>query len=270
MIDTLNQVLAHMATTQFWMAFFIGLAIATVIGLIPGIGATIMMAIAFPIVLLTFEEPAVGVVMLAVITGTGNTFDSIPAQLMGVTSGGTQVSYLEGHQLARKGKAAYSLGAVYAVSAIGGLVGAFVLLLVLELAEPLIILMNYPEITTMSLFGLAMVSVLSKGALSKGLASASIGLLLGTVGLQGFTNTERFTFGDYDLRSGLPLVAVIAGIMAIPDMLDLAASRKPVAPPDAVMSNREVFRGFREGLRNWKLAVRHSLLGVSLDRKSVV
>ena len=264
MLDILNHTLAHMATTDYWVAFGLGLAIATAIGIIPGIGATVTMAIAFPIIVLTFKEPAIGVVMLAVITGTGNTLDSLPAQLMGITTGGTQVSFLEGHQLARKGLAAYSLGAVYAVSAIGGLVGAFVLLAVMQVAAPLIMMMSYPEIAVMSLFGLSMIAVLSKGAMLKGLASAALGLLLGTVGLQMFTNTDRFTFGFYDLRGGLPLVALVVGLMAVPEMLDLAASRKPVAPPDAVLTNREVFRGFVEGLRNWKLAVRHSILGVLL------
>ena len=264
MLDTLGAVFGHMATPEYWIAFSIGLAIATVLGLIPGLGATVMMAIAFPIVILTFEEPAIGVVMLAVITGTGNTFDSIPAQLMGITTGGTQVSFLEGHQLARKGLAAYSLGAVYAVSAIGGIVGAAALLIVMQVAEPLILSLSFSELAVLSLFGLSMVAVLSKGAMLKGLASATIGVFLGTVGLQTFTNTERFIFGQYDLRSGLPLVAVVAGVMAIPEMLDLAASRKPVAPPDAVVSNREVFRGFREGLRNWRLAIKHSVLGVLL------
>jgi TctA family transporter len=219
-----------MATADYWIAFAIGLAIATALGLIPGIGATVTMAIAFPIIVLTFEEPAIGIVMLAVITGTGNTLDSIPAQLMGITSGGTQVSFLEGHQLARKGLAAYSLGAVYAVSAIGGIVGALALLVVMQVAGPLIILMNYPEMAVLSLFGLSMIAVLSKGAMLKGLASAALGVMLGTIGLQAFTNTDRFTFGIYDLRGGLPLVALVVGLMAIPEMLDLAASRKPVAP----------------------------------------
>jgi putative tricarboxylic transport membrane protein len=264
MIEILNQTLMHMATTDYWVAFLIGLALATVIGIIPGIGATVTMAIAFPIVMLTFKEPAVGVVMLAVITGTGNTLDSLPAQLMGITTGGTQVSFLEGHQLARKGLAAYSLGAVYAVSAIGGIVGAFFLLLVMQMIGPLVMMMSYPEIAVMSLFGLSMIAMLSKGAMLKGLSTAAVGVILGTVGLQVFTNTSRFTFDMYELRSGIPLVALVVGLMAVPEMLDLAASRKPVAPDNAVVTNREVFRGFREGLRNWKLAVRHSIFGVVL------
>lgn len=264
MIETLLEVLGHMSTGSYWIAFGVGLFIATILGFIPGLGATVMMAIAFPIVVLSISEPAIGIVALAVITGTGNTFDSLPAQLMGVSTGSSQVAFLEGHQLTRKGLGAYSLGAVYAVSAIGGLVGAAALFLVMQILGPFILMMSFSEIAVISLFGLSMVSVLSKGAMLKGLSSAAFGVILGTVGFQTFSGTERFIFGLYDMRPGLPLVATIAGIMAIPEMLDLAATKKPIAPDDAVVSTKEVLRGFREGLRRWKMAIRHSILGVLL------
>lgn len=264
MLEPLFGALDYMHSMSYWIAFLGGIAIATMVGLLPGVGATVMIAIVLPIVLLSIHEPAIGIVMLACITGTGNTFDSIPAQLMGIVQSGSQVTFLEGHQLTRKGKGAFSLGAVYAVSAIGGLVGAACLLLAIPFLKPLILKMGFAEIAMLALFGIAMVGVLSTGAMVKGLVAGSLGIFLGTIGLQSYTNVERFTFGNYDLRSGLPLVAAIAGFMAIPEMIDLAVSRKPVAPMDADVSRSEVFRGFREGLRRWKIAIRHSVLGVGL------
>lgn len=264
MFDPLTGALSYMESPQFWVAFFAALAIATLLGLIPGVGATVMMAIALPIVVLGIDEPAIGIVMLACITGTGNTFDSIPAQLMGIVHSGTQVTFLEGHQLTRKGKGAFSLGAVYAVSAIGGLVGAVCLLLAIPFLKPFILEMGFAEIAVLALFGIAMVGVLSSGAMVKGLTSGALGIFFGTVGLQAYTAVDRFTFDTYDLRGGLPLVAAVAGFMAIPEMIDLAVSRKPVAPAGQDISRAEVFRGFREGLRRWKIAVRHSVIGVGL------
>lgn len=264
MLEPLIGALDHMHSTSYWIAFFGGIGIAILVGLLPGIGATVMIAIVLPIVLLSIHEPAIGIVMLACITGTGNTFDSIPAQLMGIVQSGSQVTFLEGHQLTRQGKGAYSLGAVYAVSAIGGLVGAACLLLAIPFLKPFILKMGFAEIAVLALFGIAMVGVLSTGAMVKGLVAGALGIFFGTVGLQAYTNVDRFTFGNYDLRSGLPLVAAIAGFMAIPEMIDLAVSRKPVAPMDADVSRKEVFRGFREGLRRWKIAIRHSIIGVGL------
>lgn len=264
MFDVLVSALGHLATLEFWGYFFVALGLATVVGLLPGVGGTMTMAIVLPIIVIGIDDPAIGVLMLAVITGTSNTFDSIPAQLMGIVNAGTQVTFLEGHQLTRKGLGAYSLGAVYAVSAIGGLVGAFCLLLAIPFIKPLILSMSFGEIAMLALFGIMMVAILSRGAAIKGVVSGLLGLLAATVGLQVYTGVERFTFGSFQLKFGLPLVATVLGFMAIPEIIDLAVSRLPVAPKDAVVSTREVFRGFREGLRRWKMAVRHSVIGVAL------
>ncbi len=264
MFESLFSALEYTLKPEFWIAFFIALALATAVGLIPGVGSTLTMAVALPIIIVSVDDPVIGILMLAVITGTSNTFDSIPAQLMGVVSSGTQVTFLEGHKLARKGQGAYSLGAVYAVSAIGGLVGAFCLLLAIPFIRPLVLSMSFGEIAMLALFGIMMVAVLSRGAILKGLASGLLGLLAATVGLQSYSGTERFTFGSFDLKFGLPLVAVAIAFMAIPEIIDLAITRAPVAPKDADVSTAAVFRGFRTGLSKWKLAVRHSLIGVSL------
>lgn len=264
MLEPLTGALSYMDHPAYWIAFFVALGLAGAHGLIPGLGSIVMMSIALPIVLLGVKDPAIGIVMLACIAGSGNTLDTIPAQLMGIVHGSTQVAFLEGHQLARKGKGAYSLGAVYAVSAIGGIVGAICLLIAIPVLKPVILHVGFAEIAMLGIFGIVLVGVLSTGAMVKGLASGALGIFLGTVGLQSYTGIERFTFGSYDLRAGLPLVAVISAAMAVPEMIDLAVSRKPVAPAGADFSRREVFRGFREGLRRWKIAVRHSVFGVVL------
>lgn len=264
MFDALIEAGRHLGEPTYWLTLLIGLAIATAISLIPGVGSTLMLGIALPLVLMGIEEAAIGIVLLATITGTSNTFDSIPAQLMGIVSSGTQVTFLEGHQLARKGKGAYSLGAVYAVSGIGGIVGAMLLLMIIPIIRPFILMVSFGEIAVLALFGILMVAVLSHGAMLKGLAAAFFGILLGTVGTQNNTGIDRFTFGVFDLELGLPLIAAIMGLMALPEMIDLITSRTPVAPANSDVSTKEVFRGFREGLRRWKIAVRHSLFGAAL------
>jgi putative tricarboxylic transport membrane protein len=263
--DLLAPVAQYLSTGEYWLYFFLALGLATAVGIIPGVGSTLVMAIALPIIVLGIEDPVIGILMLAVITGTSNTFDSIPAQLMGVVNSGTQVTFLEGHQLARKGLGAYSLGAVYAVSAIGGVVGAICLLLAIPFIRPVIVNMSNGEIAMLALFGIMMVAVLSRGAVKKGLVSGLLGLLAATVGLQTYSGVNRYTFDNFDLSFyGLPLVATVMGLMALPEIIDLAITGLPVSPKDADVSNREVFRGFREGLRRWRIAVRHSLIGVGI------
>ena len=263
-MDTFLQAGAYLVDPVYWVAVSIAIALAIVVGIVPGVGSLLVMALMIPFVLFKIEDPAIAIVMLATITGVNNTLDSIPAVLVGLPSGATQVTFLEGHQLARRGLGAYTLGAVYAVSAIGGVVGAVILALVIPVIKPFVLSFNYSEIAMMALFGVAMISALSRGAMVKGFAAAMLGILLGTVGIDPLSGASRFTFGQIQLWAGLPVIATVLGIFALPEMIDLSMTRQAVAPEGAQVSVREVFRGFRYGLSRWKVAIRQSTFGVFL------
>ncbi len=262
MFETIMAGLAHLTTWSYWGAVVGGVLVSAAVGLIPGVGTPIVMAIAIPFVVFTIQDPLVGIVFLATIAGVSNTLDSIPAILMGYPGPATQVTFFEGTQLAKRGLAAHTLGAVYAVSAVGGVVGAVVLVLVIPIIRPFILNFSFSEIAAMALFGVAMVSVLSRGAMLKGLAAGLLGILLGTVGTHFGTATERYTFDTLDLVEGLPIIAVTLGIFALPEVLDLCATKQPMAPKDSTISVREVMRGAVDGLKRWRITIRHSLLGV--------
>lgn len=254
----------YLGTLLYWQALIAGTLLAVVHGLLPGIGSVQVMAILLPFIILNVEDPAVALVLLAAITGTGNTLDSLPAVVIGLPSGGTQVTFLEGHQIARRGQAAYAMGAVYAVSGFGGIVGALALAAVIPVIKPFILSIDRSEIAVIAMFGIAMVAVLSRGAMIKGIAAALLGVLVAMVGVDPFTGARRFTFGQVELWEGLPLVAVVTGIFAIPEMIDLTMTRSPVASRGAQLSRSEMFRGAVYGLKQWKETIRQSLFGVFL------
>lgn len=253
--------LSELGTTTYWLALLIAIVIGTLVGFIPGVGATLVTAIMLPSVLLLVEDPAIGIVFLAAVGSLNNTLDSIPAVLVGLPASETQVTYLEGHQLARQGKAAYTLGAVYSVSAMGGLIGAFALALVIPIIKPFILQFSYTEIAMLALFGVAMVALLSQGSMAKGLASGALGLLLGTMGVDPFSGADRFTFGQLQLWEGLPIITAILGFFALPELIDLTMTREAVATEGAVVSRREVFRGALHGIKRWPMVIRQSLFG---------
>lgn len=256
--------LSYLGNGAFWAAFGVAVFMAVFVGLLPGVSATLVMALSISFIVLRVEDPLIGIVMLATLTGVDNTLDSIPAVLLGQPGASTQVTFLEGNQLARKGLAAHTLGAVYAVSAMGGLVGAAVLAVVIPVIKPFILAFSFPEIAAMALFGVAMVAALSSGAMVKGLAAAAFGLLLGTIGIDPISGSHRFTFGSLHLWEGLPLIATTIGLFALPEMVDLTMTKSPVAARGAVVNQREVFRGARYGLSKWPIAIRHGVFGVFL------
>lgn len=261
MLEPIGSALSYLAQPTYWLAMAAALGLAIMAGVIPGVNSFLVMALAIPFIVLNIESPAIGLVMLATITGVDNTLDSIPAILYGQPGAATQVTFLEGHQLARQGKAAHTLGAVYAVSALGGIIGAIALTIAIPVIRPFVLKFGFPEIAAMGLVGVGMVSILSRGAMRKGLIAAGIGMLMATIGKDPFTGTSRLTLGPL---FSLPLVPVALGLFAMPEMIDLTMTRRAVAPAGADVSTARVFEGAREGLRHWRMVIRQSLFGVFL------
>lgn len=260
-MGALLEAVSMLGNPEYWIALLVAMVIGTVVGFIPGVGATLVTAIMLPSVLFLVDEPAIGIVLLAMVGSLNNTLDSIPAVLVGLPSSETQVTYLEGHQLARQGKGAHTLGAVYAVSMMGGVIGAITLALMIPIIKPFILQFSYTEIAMLALFGVAMVALLSKGSMAKGLAAGSLGLLLGTVGVDPFSGADRYTFGQIQLWQGLPVITVILGFFALPELIDLTMTRQAVTSKDAVVSRKEVFRGARYGFSRWRMVIRQSMFG---------
>ena len=268
----LGQALGYLADPAYWIVLFIAVFVAGFTGMVPGASGVIIMAISIPFIVEFFgrnrggpdDMRAIGLVALASMTGVNNTLDSIPAILFGQPSAATQVTFLEGHQLARQGRAAHTLGAVYAVSAMGGIIGATVLALLIPVAKPVILKFSFPEIAAVAFFGIVMVAALSAGAMARGLAAGALGVLLGTVGINPITGDVRYVFDQPNLWEGLPIVVVTIGFFALPEMIDLAIARRPVAPPDSVVNTKEVWRGAKHGFTRWPMVIRQSVFGVIL------
>lgn len=254
--------LSYLGNLGYWGGFIFAILITVPIALIPGISATLVMALTIPFIIISVDDPVIGVAMLATLTGIDNTLDSIPAILLGMPGGATQVTFLEGNQLAQQGYAAHTLGAVYAVSALGGIIGAFMMALLIPLIKPVVLAFGFAEIAAMAMFGVAMVAALSGGAMVKGIFAACFGLLLSTVGPAGVTLDFRYMFGQGWLWDGLPLIATTIGAFALPEIIDLTMTRKPLAPRDANITYGEIFRGARYGLSRWPMTIRQSLFGV--------
>ncbi|MXW29558.1 MAG: tripartite tricarboxylate transporter permease [Chloroflexi bacterium] len=255
-MEAITTALGYLLDPVYWFVLLSVVLLAALASAIPGMNAFLVMALAFPFILFEVDEPAIGLVALATISGVSNTLDSVPAILIGQPSAATQVTFLEGHQLARRGYAAHTLGAVYAVSALGGIVGAALLTIAIPVARPFVLRFGFPEIAATGMVGIAMVIVLSRGAMVRGLISALVGMLLGMIGTMGRLTVDPFV--------SMPLVPFIIGLFALPELVDLMMSRRPVAAEGATFGRSEVLRGVGYGISRWKMTVRQSAFGVFL------
>ncbi len=198
-----------------------GVAWGILCGALPGLGATIGIALLVPF---TFGmDPLIALPMLAGVYAGAMYGGGITAVLLGVpgTSAGAATIY-DGYPLSQKGEANKALTASVSASAFGGVFSALVLLLIAPPLARASLAFGPPEYCLLAVFGLTIIAALSPQSFSKGVIAGLIGLFLGTVGADPITGEMRFTFGAVHLYDGIPLIPLILGLFAFPRCLILA------------------------------------------------
>ncbi|MCU1632103.1 MAG: transporter [Micrococcaceae bacterium] len=196
----------------------LGVVIGMLIGVLPGLGPAATIAILLP---LTYGiEPVTAIIMLSGIfygAQYGGTITSVLLRLPGEAS--SVVTVFDGYALTKQGRAGTALG----VAAIGSFVGGTVAIIGLTFLAPLVagfaLDFGPPEYTALALLGILLVATVSNGGRLKSLIAAAIGLLLATVGRDGFTGESRFTLGSLSLADGLDFVPIAMGIFGLGEIL---------------------------------------------------
>ena len=197
---------------------FVGVALGTVIGVLPGLGPTATIALLLP---LTFAiPPESAIIMLAGIyygSMYGGTITSVLLQLPGEAA--SVVTTFDGYQMAQQGRAGPALG----IAAIGSFIGGTVSVVGLTLFAPLLaafaVRFGPPEYTALTVLGILLVTYLGTKSFAKSLVMACLGLLLASIGQDPVAGTQRFAFGIIDLLKGLDFVAVAMGLFGVGEIL---------------------------------------------------
>jgi putative tricarboxylic transport membrane protein len=197
---------------------FIGVMVGTLIGVLPGIGPIATIAMLLP---LTFHlEPISGLIMLAGIfygAQYGGSTTAILVNLPGETS--SVVTCIDGHQMARQGRA----GAALAVAALGSFfAGCISTALIAGFAPPLARVgqsFGSPEYFSLMVLGLIAAVVLAHGSVVKAVAMIILGLLVGLVGTDGNTGGTRFTFGIRELTDGIDVATLAIGLFGVGEII---------------------------------------------------
>jgi TctA family transporter len=216
---------------------FAGVALGTLIGVLPGIGPLVTIAMLFPI---TFHLPAVpAIIMLAGIfygAQYGGSTTSILVNLPGETA--SAVTCIDGYQMARQGRAGPALATAALASFFAGCVGT----LLIALAGPTLgewaLKFGAAEYTSLMLMALVASAVMTQGDAVKGLAMVVLGLLIGVVGVDVNSGMARYSFGVPELIDGVGFTVVAVGLFAVAEIVVNLESREP----------REVYTGKVTGL----------------------
>lgn len=231
------------------------------VGAIPGLGGIIGLVLLLPFTFGMDTVPAFALLlgMWTVIT----TSDTIASVMLGIPgSAASQATILDGYPLAQKGHAARAFGAAFTVSAFGGVFGALVLAVSLPLVSPIIMSFGSPELFMLGMLGLTMVGALSGTSILKGLAAAMLGLMLGLIGMAETIALPRYTFDSLYLMDELPIIPVVLGLFAIPELLELAVRNVSISRvPKEQAEGGGILDGIRDAFRYWALALRCAFIG---------
>jgi TctA family transporter len=200
----------------FWC--FVGVFLGTLVGVLPGIGPTATMAMLLPITF-TFE-PVTALIMLAGIyygAQYGGSTTAILINLPGETS--SAVTAIDGHEMARRGRAGPALATAAIGSFVAGSVGTLVVALFAPALASIALRFGSAEFFSLVVLGLIASTALARGSTVKALAMIVLGLLLGTVGQDIVTATPRFTLGVRELYSGINFVSVAVGMFGVAEIL---------------------------------------------------
>jgi putative tricarboxylic transport membrane protein len=200
------------------LSCFIGVFIGTLVGVLPGIGPVSAMSLLLPVTLTS--SPAAGIIMMAGIyygSMYGGSTTSILVNIPGEAA--SVVTCLDGHQMAKQGRAGPALGIAALASFIAGTFAIILLMLVAPLLANVAVAFGPADYFSLMVLGLVVLTFLTQGSMTKAMVMACVGAVLGLVGLDSITAQPRLTFDRLEFIDGIGLVPVVMGLFGIAEVL---------------------------------------------------
>uniref|UniRef100_UPI0040474CC4 tripartite tricarboxylate transporter permease n=1 Tax=Orrella sp. TaxID=1921583 RepID=UPI0040474CC4 len=234
---------------------FIGVFLGTFIGVLPGIGPLAAISLLLPI---TYHiEPTAAIVMLAgVYYGAeyGGSTASILLNLPGTAA--NAVTCLDGHPMAKQGRAGVALFMTTIASLCGGMIGVFALILFSPSIVEIGLKFGPAEYFALMILGLISASTLASGSPAKGMAMVVFGLLLGTIGTDINSGVPRFDFGISEMMDGISLVGLAMGLFGISEIVNSITIKR-----DAKITEKITMRSMMPTKQDVKDSIKPMLRG---------
>ena len=200
------------------LACFMGVFVGTAIGVLPGLGPVATMSLLLPITI-KMEPTAAIIIMAGVFYGAmyGGSTTSILLNLPGEAS--SVVTTLDGYQMARQGRAGPALAICAWGSFIAGTLGVLGITLMAPALAEMAVKIGPPELVALLCLSFLLVIQFSGGSRPRAAASALLGFLLSTVGLDPVESTPRYDFGTFTLMDGVGFAPLVIGLFGISEVL---------------------------------------------------
>ncbi|EFU39599.1 hypothetical protein PVOR_23744 [Paenibacillus vortex V453] len=217
-MDLLLQGLGNVFQPEVILLLIGGVIIGIIIGALPGLTATMGVALFLPV---TFGMDAVTGVLLLIGVYFGSIYGGSIAAILLNTPGtpASAATALDGHAMTKQGKAGKALGYAAIASGVGGLISVLMLILIAPQLAGVALNFSAPEMFGLALFGLSIISSVSGGSVLKGLIAGVFGILISTIGMDPMTSYPRFTYDQLSLLNGFSFIPVMIGLFAVSEAL---------------------------------------------------
>ena len=208
---------------------FICAVIGCILGAIPGLSGGLGITLILPMTFALNTELSFCMLLGMYVGGISGSF--IAAVLVGIPGSAASIATCyDGYPMTKKGKAAKALSIGIVASFLGTFISVIVATLLSGPLADVALMLGPWEYFSLCFMAISLVVGLSRGSVFKGLLGAFIGVWLATVGADKVTNSMRFTFGNYNLYGGVPVVCLLLGTFALQQVADSYARGNQAMP----------------------------------------
>ncbi|MEV6238113.1 tripartite tricarboxylate transporter permease [Lentzea sp. NPDC051838] len=242
----------------------VGVTIGTLVGVLPGIGPALTIALLLPITF-NFDDPTGAFIMFAGIYYGAMYGGSTTSILLNTPGESASVATaIEGHEMARRGRARAALATAAIGSFVAGVISTVLLAFVARPIGELAVKFQAADYFALAVLAMVSVTALLGASLVRGLISLVLGLFLGLVGLDSVSGQLRFTFGAPILAEGIGITIVIVGLFAIGEVLYCASRVRDGSDSVAPLEKASLRTGYLsrdDWKRSWKPWLRGAAIG---------
>lgn len=248
------------ARPETFLLIFSGTILGVVFGAMPGVSASMAVALALPFSYAM--EPVIAIAFLTSVFCSSITGGGVTAILFKIpgTPANAPTTF-DGYPMAQRGEAGKALGISLVCSALGGLVSAFAMGLLAPQLSAVALKFGPGELFAVSFLGLSVLSCLDSGNIVKTLISGLIGLWMACIGMDPLLGIPRFTWGSDVLLSGVEMIPVMIGMFAVTEVVKQTVKPRSI---EGVEKNRGVktkIPKFSEFLKIKWVIIRSAVMG---------
>ncbi|MBQ8081998.1 MAG: tripartite tricarboxylate transporter permease [Clostridia bacterium] len=245
----------------------VGVAVGIVFGALPGLSATMAIALFLPVTYAMASTDAMTLLMALFIGAiSGGLISAILLHIPGTPS--SVATCFDGHPMVKKGQAAKALGIGVVFSFLGTIFSTVLLMFLSPQIAKVAINFGPYEFFSIAIFSLTMIATLSSGNMIKGIIAGVIGFMFSTVGTDPIEATARFTFGNTNLKGGFDMLAVMVGLFAVGEIIAAAETSHHKDEEVVTQPSMKGIKGFgftmKEFAGQWWNALRSALIGMGI------